>query len=92
MVDKEITAKIEELASVLTPPSQMAAILNLDEDIFKSNLKMHGTEERRAFLRGMSSTADILRRNNIELANAGSPEAIRSCFAAMNRMLDDMEE
>ena len=40
----------------------------------------------------MSATADKIRRNNIELANAGSPEAIRSCFAAINRMLDDMEE
>ena len=84
--------KIEEMAAALTPPSQIAAILDLDEDGLKQRLALHGTDERRAFLRGMSTTADMLRRNNIELANAGSPEAIRSCFSAMNRMLDDLEE
>lgn len=92
MEDKYLTGKIEEMAALLTPPSQMAAMLNVDEDALKSRLTMHGTEERKAFIRGMSATADMLRRNNIELANAGSPEAIRSCFAAMNRMLDDLEE
>ena len=90
MEDETIT-KIEELASVLTPPSQMAAMLGIDEDILKHKISIHGTKERMAFLKGMSATADKLRRNNIELANAGSPEAIRSCFAAMNRMLDDVE-
>ena len=92
MADNDIIGKIEEMAAALTPPSQIAAILDLDEDGLKQRLALHGTDERRAFLRGMSTTADMLRRNNIELANAGSPEAIRSCFAAMNRMLDDLEE
>lgn len=92
MEDKYLTDKIEGMAAVLTPPSQMAAMLDMDEDALKFKLKTHGTEERKAFLRGMSATADKLRRNNIELADAGSPEAVRSCFSAMNRMLDDLEE
>ena len=92
MEGNKIISKIEEMAAALTPPSQIAAMLDVDEDELKQRLALHGTDERRAFLRGMSSTADKLRRNNIELANAGSPEAIRSCFSAMNRMLDDLEE
>ena len=92
MEEKELIERIEEMAAALTPPSQIAAVLDLDEDELKARLARHGTRERRAFLRGMSATAGRLRRNNIELANAGSPEAIRSCFSAMNRMLDDLEE
>lgn len=92
MVEKEMIDKIEEMAAALTPPSQMAAMLDVDEDGLKARLARHGTDERKAFLRGMSATADRLRRNNIELANAGSPEALRSCFSAMNRMLDDLQE
>lgn len=88
----DLMPQIEELARVLTPPSQIAAMLDVDEDSLKSKLSIHGSQERKAFLRGLSATADKIRRNNIELANAGSPEAIRSCFAAINRMLDDMEE
>lgn len=88
----EYIERIEELARVLTPPSQIAVILGVNEDGLKLALSRHGSSERTAFLRGMAATADKIRRNNIDLANAGSPEAIRSCVASMNIMLDDLSE
>lgn len=90
--DSEYIERIEELAGVLTPPSQIAVLIGVDEDSLKLALSRHGSAERTAFLRGMAATADKIRRNNISLANAGSPEAIRSCFSAMNTMLDDLSD
>lgn len=82
--------RIEELAAMLTPPSQMAALLGVNEDGLKLALSRHGSEARTAFMRGMANTAAKIRENNIELANAGSPDAIRSCFSSMREMLNDL--
>jgi hypothetical protein len=88
----EIIEMIEKMASQLTPPSQMAAILNINEDSLKLAITRHGSKTRIAFLRGIAKTADKLRQNNIDLANAGSPDAIRSCFASMHDMINDLSE
>lgn len=88
----DILNDIEELAAKLTPPSQMAATLGVNEDGLKLALSRHGSPERTAFMRGMAATASKIRENNISLANAGSPDAIHSCFASMREMLNDLSD
>lgn len=82
---------IEELAKSLTPPSQIAAMLNINEDRLKLSLSLHGSPERKAFLRGMAETAAEIRKNNLALARAGSPNAILSSLLSMREMINDID-
>ena len=91
-VTPELCNKIEEMASKLVPPSEMAALLDVNEDGLRLALNRHGSEVRKAFLRGMANTANKIRETNIDLANAGSPDAIRSCFSSMQHMLNDLTD
>lgn len=92
MENTAVIKQIEDYASRLVPPSQMAALMGVNEDGLKLALNRHSSEERTAFLRGIALTATQIRENNIELANAGSPDAIRSCFASMREMLNDLSD
>lgn len=83
--------KIEELASQLTPPTEIAVTIGIDEDSLMLALNHHGSPERKAFMRGKAKTANAIRQNNIELANAGSPDAIRSCLHALRQMRDELD-
>jgi len=91
IINNDLCPKIEELAAKLTPPSQMAALLDVNEDSLRLALSHHGSPARIAFMRGMANTANKIRENNIELANAGSPDAIHSCFSSMREMLSDLD-
>lgn len=84
--------KIEEYASKFVPPSQMAALMGVNEDGLKLALFRHGTNERIAFMRGLATTANKIRENNLDLAYAGSPDAIRSCLSSMREMLNDLSD
>lgn len=84
--------QIEQLAAQLTPPSQIAVLLSINEDQLRLAISRHGSDTRQAFMRGLAATATKIRQNNIALADAGSPDAIRSCFQAMREMIDDLNE
>ena len=88
----EILQGIEERAKNLMPPSQMAAQLDLNEDGLKLAIQRHNSEARKAFMRGLSATADTIRKNNIELAMTGSPDHISKCLSAMRDMMNDLSE
>lgn len=91
-IGMDIIPKIEEMARDLVPPSQMAALTDVNEDSLRMALNRHGSPARKAFLRGMATTANQIRKNNIQLAGAGSPDAIRSCFQSMRDMINDLDE
>ncbi len=91
-INEEICSKIEELAAKLVPPSQMAALLDLNEDGLKLALNRHSSAARKAFLRGMAGTANKIRETNIELAETGSPDAIHGCFTSMREMINDLSD
>ena len=89
-INEEVCSKIEELASKLVPPSQMAALLDLNEDGLKLALNRHSHPARKAFLKGMANTANKIRATNIELAETGSPDAIHGCFNSMREMINEL--
>lgn len=86
----DLIQRIEELARQLTPPTEISYLLDINEDQLKLDLNTHGSNVRRAFYRGLSTTANELRCNNIELANAGSPAAVASCISDFKQMLVDI--
>ena len=88
---QEQLEKIEELARILTPASEMSALLQLEnEDQFLLDLSLKGSPARIAFMRGMATTAQELRSKNLELAKACAPSAIEQCFKDLRQMLNDL--
>lgn len=87
---KEQLQKIEELAKILTPSNEIATLMSFDEDLFLLDLVTKGNPARRAFMKGMASTAKTLRQKNLELANACAPSAIEQCFRDLKQMLNDL--
>ena len=80
------------MAKRFVPASEMAALLDIDEDELKLAISTHGSPARRAYMAGMAKSADNIRTTNIELAEAGTPEAIRNCFSSIQRMINDLSE
>lgn len=84
--------RIEELAHILTPASEISALLGLkNEDEFQLDIATKGNPARTAFMRGMAQTAHDLRSKNLELANACAPSAIEQCFHDLKHMMNDLE-
>lgn len=88
---QKIIDQIEQLAEQLTPPTEIAVTIGINEDDLMLALNHHGSPERKAFMRGKAKTANAIRQNNIELANAGSPDAIRSCLQSLRQMRDELD-
>lgn len=91
IVTDDLTQQVHDLAASLTPPTQIAVLLNLNEDALKLELTRHNSKLRNAFMLGIAETTQNIRKNNIDLASAGSPDAIRSCFESMRNMLNELD-
>ena len=82
---QEQLEQIEELARILTPASEISALLKLEnEDLFLLDLSLKGSPAR------MATTAQELRSKNLELAKACAPSAIEQCFKDLRQMLNDL--
>ncbi len=77
LTDPETIARITDLAADLTPPSEIAALLGIDEDLLRLELADKGSPVRRAYLKAKAETALMLRRREIDLARVGSPLAVQ---------------
>ena len=87
----DLLSKIQDLSSQLTPPAEISALLDFDETEFKTDLDTPGNPARRAFLQGYSETALRLRKQNLDLADAGSPAADEACRGYLRRMIRDID-
>ena len=67
---------ISELAALLTPISDMAVLLDVDADTLRLDILDRNSPVSRAYYHAKASTALKLRRQEIELANVGSPLAV----------------
>ena len=66
---------IKELAECLTPLSDMAVLLDVDE--LRLDIRNRATPVSRAYHHAKATTALRLRKQEIELANVGSPLAVQ---------------
>lgn len=69
--------KIKELAECLTPLSDMAVLLDVDIDELRLDIRNRSTPVSRAYHHAKATTALKLRKQEIELANVGSPLAVQ---------------
>lgn len=74
---QEIIDRIAGLAADLTPPSEIAALLDIDIDVLRAELAMKRSPVHAAYFKAKAETAHMLRRQEIEFARAGSPLAVQ---------------
>ncbi len=87
-----VLSRIRELASLLTPPAEIAAVEDLDEDILKHDIRTHGHMVRRAYLQGYSQAMQKLRKNQLDVAEAGSPMAVATCRLYAKDISSDLDD
>lgn len=81
--------KIKELAECLTPISEMAVLLDIDVDELRMDIRNKKNPISRAYHYYKASTALKLRKQEIELANVGSPLAVQLTNAYLLNMDSD---
>lgn len=84
----EQIAKIEELAEALSPIQDISDLLGLNGDILRMDISCDQSEVGVAYRRGKARTALKLRRNELDLAEAGSPMAIQYAHEYLVKMQD----
>ena len=87
----DLLTRIQDLSSQLTPPQEISALLDFDETEFKADINTPGHPARRAFMKGYSETALRLRKQNLELVDAGSPAADEACRGYLRRMIREID-
>ena len=78
--------QVSGLASDLTPVSEIAALLDIDEDSLRAELASPGSPLRRAYMKAKAKTALMLRRQELEFAKVGSPLAVQLTGAYLRDM------
>lgn len=65
--------------------------MDIDETELCTDINTLGHPARKAFMKGYSATALRLRKQNLDLVNAGSPAADEACRVYLRRMTRDVE-
>jgi hypothetical protein len=73
---EEILIKIEEYAGLLTSISDIAVLLDINEDELRDDIALKTTQVSLRYRKAKASTELQLRRQEIDLAKLGSPIAI----------------
>ena len=82
--------KIRQLASQLTPVTEIGILLGFDESLFRDDIATVGHPARVAYLSGYAETALEIRKRNLDLAKAGSPAADEALRIYLKRMMNDL--
>lgn len=82
-------SEIEELAKQMTPISDIAILLSVDENQLKRDIRNVQTDVSKAYRRGKADVLLRLRKADIELAENGSPQAGVSIRAYLKKMFED---
>lgn len=85
----EVIQKIAELAAELTPPTEIAVLLDIDIDLFKAELANKYSEAHAAYYKAKATTAHMLRKQELEFARVGSPLAIQMTGSFLHDMTAD---
>ncbi len=71
-------------------PMEISFLLGIDEMQLSDDIATPGHPVRRAYYGGLATTANVLRRNIIDTASAGSPAAIAECQRRIMTLLSDI--
>ena len=82
--------KIKELASKLTPVSEIGALLELPINELRDEVAIENSPVHQAFYAGMAEAALEIRERDIELARAGSPSAAEALRGHLRKMMNEL--
>ena len=85
----EFIHNVQELAEALTPVSDIAALLDVDESMLREELCNKLSPLRKAYDKGKATTALALRKQGLELAKVGSPLAVQLTASYVKDMTID---
>ena len=69
--------QVSELAGFLTPIGDIAVIMDIDADVLRMDIRDRSNPVSSAYHKAKAETALKLRRQELELANVGSPLAVQ---------------
>ncbi|MDY3266209.1 MAG: hypothetical protein SOX26_01505 [Phocaeicola sp.] len=81
--------RIKELASMLTPVSDIAVLMDINERRFREILSDKSHPASLAYRKGKAERALQIRQNELELAEAGSPLAVQLIGSYLRDMDSD---
>ncbi|MCZ8371879.1 hypothetical protein O6P32_04045 [Phocaeicola sp. KGMB11183] len=81
--------RIKELASMLTPVSDIAVLMDIDERRLREILSDRSHPASLAYRKGKAERALQIRQNELELAEAGSPLAVQLIGSYLRDMASD---
>lgn len=87
---KELLQKIEEEAKRLMTPSEISALLGIDESEFIDDINTLGHPARIAFFHGVAVIAREIREDIRDAARAGSPFSVSECLSLIERQLSSV--
>ena len=87
----DLLTRIQDLSTHLTPLPEISPLLDIDERELRDDVNTPGHDARRAFMKGYAETALKLRKQNLELVDAGSPAADEACRGYLKRMIRDID-
>lgn len=89
MYNQEEIQKISELASELTPPREIAILMDIDVDTFMAQLANKYSEAHKTYFKAKAETAHMLRKQELEFARVGSPLAVQMTGTFLHDMTAD---
>lgn len=84
-----VSDRIAELARDLTPISEIAALLDINEDMLRMEINDKSSPVRHAYMKAKAETARELRKNELELAKVGAPLAVQLTSNYLKEMQAD---
>ena len=86
----DLLKKIKELASKLTPVTEIGALLELPINELRDEVAMENSPVHQAFYAVMAEAALEIRERDIELARAGSPSAADALKNHLRKMMNEL--
>lgn len=68
----------------------MSVLLDISEDELREEILKSSSELHRAYHLGMALVKQQLRKNEIDLAAAGSPQAVQRTHEYLDKMLEEI--
>ncbi len=84
--------KVYSLGETLTTIEEMAILLDVDEEELRDEISCNDSQLRKSYLKGIISTKVRLRKNELELASAGSPTAVQMALDYVLKVEENMRQ
>lgn len=89
-ISQELLKKVQDFAETLTPISEMSVLLDMKEDELRDEILKPDSKLHRVYYLGMATVRQQIRKNELDLAAAGSPQAVQRTHEYLNKMLEEI--